>query len=57
VHDAIMKTASKVVTWDNLDPRIGVPGGTTTGPMLQARQVCKAEDSDDDDNNDDEVEI
>jgi hypothetical protein len=53
VHDAIMNTASKVVTWDNLDPSIGVPGGTTTGPMLKAIQVCKAEDSDDGDDNDD----
>jgi len=49
VHDAIMNTASRVVTWDNLDPSIGVPGGTTTGPMLKAMQVCVAEDSDDDD--------
>jgi hypothetical protein len=56
VHDAIVNTASRVVTWDNLDPSI-VPGGTTTGPMLKAMQVCVTEDSDDDDDdNDDEAE-
>ena len=55
VYDAIMKTASGVVTWDNLDPTIGVPDGTK-GPMLKAMQVCMAEDSDDGDDNDDEVE-
>jgi subtilisin family serine protease len=49
VYDAIMKTASRVVTWDNLDPSIGVSGGTTTGPMLKAMQVGMAEDSDDGD--------
>ncbi len=56
IHDAIMNTTSRVVTWDNLDPTIGVPGGTTTGPMLKAMQVCMAEESDDGDDNDDQVE-
>jgi subtilisin family serine protease/tetratricopeptide (TPR) repeat protein len=49
VHDAILKTASGVVTWDNLDPSTGDPVGTTTGPMLKAMQICIAEDTDGDD--------
>lgn len=56
VHDVIMKTASRIVTWDNLDPSIGVPSGATTGPMLKAMQVCSARDRDDGDDNDDEIE-
>ena len=49
VHDAIMNTASGVVTWSNLDPDTGISSGTTTGPLLKAMQVCMQEDSDDDD--------
>src|SRR6266550_825510 len=49
VHDAIMNTASGVVTWSNLDPDTGISSGTTTGPLLKAMQVCMQEDGDDDD--------
>ena len=49
VHDAIMNTASGVVTWSNLGSDTGISSGTTTGPLLKAMQVCMQEDSDDDD--------
>jgi hypothetical protein len=38
VHDAIINVATDTVTWDRLDPSIGISTGTTTGPALMAQQ-------------------
>lgn len=56
IYDKLLNLISgRTVRWNRLDPT-HFPDGKAEGPLLKAKQVCKAEDSDDGDDNDAEVE-